>query len=131
MVLQLFPLPLDRTSEEMKIDDKRCTSSWVPAVEILNEVIPFFREQNFAGIRRIVLLDQDYHKGSKALGRYCAVAGTNRADVELYFEWYNELPEELRESKLYLTYMIVRLPCVPRVRHAGENGSCPAVGVEY
>jgi len=92
----------------MNIDDKRSTTSWVPAVDILNEALPHFRKQNFAGIRRVVLLDQDYHKGPEALGRYCPVKGTKQADVELYFEWYDELPEKVRSSRLYLTYMIIQ-----------------------
>ena len=91
----------------MKIKDKRSTTSWVPAVEILNEVLPHFRKQNFAGIRRVVLLDQDYHKGPKGLGRYCQIDGTKQADLEMYFDWYDGLPQEVRTSKLYLTYMIV------------------------
>ena len=54
----------------MKIEDKRSTTSWVPAVEILNEAIPLFGKQNFAGIRKVVLLDRDYHPGEAGLGCY-------------------------------------------------------------
>jgi hypothetical protein len=67
----------------MQIKDKRSATSWVPAVDILNQVLPLFREQNFAGIRRVVLLDQDYHKGPEGLGRYCQIDGTKQADVEM------------------------------------------------
>jgi hypothetical protein len=93
----------------MKIEDKRSTTSSVPAVEILNEVLPHFQKRNFAGIRSVVLLDQNYHKGPAALGRYCAIKGTKQADVEIYFEWIDDLPEEVRSSKLYLTYQIVHI----------------------
>lgn len=91
----------------MRIEDKRSTTSWVPAVEILDAAIPHFRKQNFASIRKVVLLDQDYHKGPQAIGRYCAINGSKLADVELYFKWYENLPHEARQSKLYLTFMIV------------------------
>lgn len=44
----------------MNILDKRKTSSWVPAVEILEQIVPLFRKEHFYGARNIVLLDEDY-----------------------------------------------------------------------
>ena len=93
----------------MKIDDKRSTTSSVPAVEILNEALPCFQKRNFAGIRKVVLLDQDYHKGPEAWGRYCPVKGSKQADIEIYFDWVDDLLTEVRSSKLYLTYQIVHI----------------------
>lgn len=46
----------------MKIVDNRDTTSWVPAVDILNQVIPHLERQHFTGIRSVVLLDNDYNK---------------------------------------------------------------------
>jgi len=45
---------------QMNILDKRKTSSWVPAVEILEQIVPLFRKEHFYGARNIVLLDEDY-----------------------------------------------------------------------
>lgn len=93
----------------MKIEDKRITTSSVPAVEILNEALPHFLKRNFVGIRKVVLLDQNYHKGPEAWGHYCPLNGSRQADIEIYFDWVAELPEEVRSSKLYLTYQIVHI----------------------
>jgi len=54
----------------MKIEDKRSTTFSVPAVEILDEALPHFQKRNFADIRKAVLLDQNYHKGPPAMGRW-------------------------------------------------------------
>jgi hypothetical protein len=93
----------------VKIEDRRVTSSWVPAVQILEEVIPLFRQEHFGGIRRIVLLDHDYHANrrvARASGRYCPIKGTKAADVEIYFSHLSTLPEEVKTNQMLLTYLI-------------------------
>ena len=93
----------------MKIEDRRVNPSWVPAVQVLKEVIPLFKQEHFAGIRKIVLLDDDYHakRGvSKAAGRYCPIQGTRAADVEIYLGHLSTLPEELKGNRMLLTYLI-------------------------
>lgn len=95
----------------MKIDDKRITTLYLPVIDIINEVIPHFKKQHFVGIRKIALFDSKYRKGPNesgiSMGRYCAVPGTKTADIEMYFEFYDILPLELKTSKLYLTYLVV------------------------
>ena len=94
----------------MKIIDKREKWIAIPAVEILNKSIPIFRKENLLGIRRIILKDVFYdHKKRMARGRYCPIASTNRADIEIYFEWYDEFPPELKKNDIYLHYMIIRI----------------------
>jgi hypothetical protein len=93
----------------MKIDDRRVTTSWVPAVQILEQVIPLMKHEHFAGIRSIVLLDTDYHANrqvAKASGRYCPIQGTRAADIEMYFAHFSSLPEEVKANPMVLTYFI-------------------------
>lgn len=95
----------------MKIEDRRVTSSWVPAVQVLEEVIPLFRQEHFVGIRRIVLLDDDYHANrrvARAAGRYCPIQGTKAADVEIYLGHLSTLPEEVKTKRMLLTYLITK-----------------------
>ena len=93
----------------MKIDDRRVTSSWVPAVQVLEQIIPLMRKEHFAGIRSIVLLDHDYHANrrvARASGRYCPTQGTRAADIEMYFDHFSSLPEEVKTNRMVLTYFI-------------------------
>ncbi len=93
----------------MKIDDRRVTSSWVPAAQVLEQIIPLMRQEHFAGIRSIVLLDNDYHANrqvARASGRYCPMQGTRAADIEMYFGHFSSLPEEVKTNRMVLTYFI-------------------------
>jgi hypothetical protein len=68
----------------MKIEDKRERSSWVPAVQILEQIISPIPKDQLVGIRRIVLLDRDYHKSGGAAGCYVAIPRTRTADIEMH-----------------------------------------------
>ncbi len=95
----------------MKIDDKRIDTSWVPAVSILKEFIPKFNKKYFSGIDKIILVDEDYHVSDcfgKAYGRYIRLKGAKSAHIELYFDRFNNLPEDVKESRIYLSYYILR-----------------------
>ena len=89
------------------IVDQREISAWVPAVETLNRILPFFARR-LPGIRRIVLLDHDYHRDKKikAKARYVPVKGTRRADIELYLAWGSDLPQEARTSPRYWLFKL-------------------------
>ena len=86
------------------IVDQREISAWVPAVETLNRVLPLFKPRCLAGIRRILLLDHDYHRDKKhtARARYVPVKGTSMADIEIYLaRWCSDLPQEAKDSPRY------------------------------
>lgn len=91
----------------MEIIDKRKSTAWVPAIEVLNEALPVFRKENFKGIRNIVLMDKDYRNSTQNVsGRYCKIDGTNQADIEMFFDWHETLPTDLKESRLYIFYQV-------------------------
>ena len=69
----------------MKVVDERDSTKFLPIVEIVDEIVPLFRKQHFVGIRRLVLLDEDYRRGRGAAGRYCPVKGSDQADIETFF----------------------------------------------
>ena len=50
-------------------------------------------------------MDTDYRKDDAA-GRYVPIRGTNRADIEMYFDWYTTFSPEALESALLLTYLV-------------------------
>ncbi|MDY6856487.1 MAG: hypothetical protein SWO11_17645 [Thermodesulfobacteriota bacterium] len=95
----------------MKINDKRITSSWIPAVSILEEIIPHIKNSYLVGIRSIILLDKDYHqdKKTKALGRYAPIPGSNSANIEIYLESLSSMPDLAKNSRMYLSYLISRI----------------------
>jgi hypothetical protein len=93
----------------MKIEDHRNHSSWVPAASILEEFIPRFDKRYFVGIKKVILLDYDYHKDKKrkAAARYVPVKGTKLANIEMYLGQYNDLPEEARRSRMFIAWNIL------------------------
>jgi|GEM_PF-3513120 len=93
----------------MKIEDHRNNLIWVPALEILNEFIPKINQKYFIGIKKIILLDLDYHKDKKrrAAARYVPVRGTKMANIELYFNSFNDYPEVAKKSEMYITWTIL------------------------
>jgi len=91
----------------MKIEDKRVRSTWVPAVRLLENIVPHIPQDYLVGIRKLVLLDDDYHASkSHARGRYVQVQGANTADVEMYLGTFDEIPESLRDNEIFLTYQL-------------------------
>jgi hypothetical protein len=90
----------------VKIEDRRQETMWINAKEILETIIPTLSAKNLVGIRKIVLLDNDYHRGEKGLGRYLLHSGGTSADIEMYFDYYSSLPVEAQNSSIYLTYLI-------------------------
>ena len=85
----------------MKVVDERDSTKFLPIVEIVDEIVPLFRKQHFVGIRRLVLLDEDYRRGRGAAGRYCPVKGSDQADIEMFFSHLAELPADVRDSRVY------------------------------
>ncbi len=92
----------------VKIIDKRKINTQIPAVSILNQAIPVLKKKNFAGIRNIILYDEDRRKGKKALGTYYPLSPT-RADIKIYFNWYYNLPDELKNSDTYLMFAVIKI----------------------
>ena len=69
----------------MKIEDQRKETSWVPVISILQEFQPKLDQKYFIGIKKIILLDEDYHINgifSKAYGRYLKIPRTKFANIE-------------------------------------------------
>jgi len=93
----------------MEIEDLRKDSCWMPAVSILDEFIPKLDPTYLAGIRKLILLDNDYHKDKKvtAAARYVPIRGTKFASVELYLGHFSTLPEEAKQSRMYLTWRLL------------------------
>ncbi len=81
----------------------------MPAVSILDEFIPKLDPTYLAGIRKLILLDNDYHKDKKvtAAARYVPIRGTKFASVELYLGHFSTLPEEAKQSRMYLTWRLL------------------------
>jgi len=94
----------------MKIKDKRETSSWLPAVPILEAIVPLIKKEYLVGIDSVVLLDRDYHgdRRTRVAGRYLEGPEKRTACIELYLDHLSELPLEARNSRMYLTYLMSR-----------------------
>ncbi len=93
----------------VKIDDRRVTTSWIPVVQILEEVIPLFKKEHLAGIRSIILLDDDYRAGRHvpaAAGRYCQIQRSRAGDIEIFLAHLSTLPGELQTNRMLLTYLM-------------------------
>jgi hypothetical protein len=91
----------------IEIEDHREQSSWVPAIEVLQKAIPYISDKNLPGIRKVVLLDNDYHGKKDAGARYVPIQGTNRADIEMYFNHYKDIPKEIASNKIIIGMLIV------------------------
>ena len=81
----------------------------MPAIEIFEEFIPKLDPIFFAGIRKLILLDNDYHKDKKvtAAARYVPIQGTKSADIEFYLGHFSNLPEEAKQSLMYLAWRLL------------------------
>ncbi len=82
----------------------------MPAIEIFEEFIPKLDPIFFAGIRKLILLDNDYHKDKKvtAAARYVPIQGTKSANIlsRAFFE-----PSRRGKTKPDVSYMaFVMLP---------------------
>jgi hypothetical protein len=93
----------------VEIEDLRKDSSWVPAVSILEEFIPKFDPSHFIGIKKIVLLDKDYRNEKKELAaaRYVQIKGTKFANIEIFLGRYSDLPEEAKNSIMFITWHLL------------------------
>ncbi len=94
----------------VKFEDNRENSKWVPAIPILEEFIPKINQKHFIGIKKIVLLDNDYHKDNetKAFARYIPINGTKHANIEFYLDSLSDLPDEAKKSLMYIAWRILR-----------------------
>ena len=102
----------------MKIEDHRQSSKWVPAEQILNDIIPQLDSKVLVGIRKIVLLDKDYHGGPEAAGRYCPVQGTRSADIELYLDHFSRFPDQLKNDYDYQRFCLASTFCHELYHHS-------------
>ena len=94
----------------MQIEDQRNETAWVPAISILEEFQPKLDQKYFIGIKKIILLDEDYHTNdifNKANGRYVKVPRTKFANIELYFDRFQDLPDEAKQNRQYLSFYIL------------------------
>jgi hypothetical protein len=93
----------------IRIEDHRINSSWVPVKSILEEFLPKFDQTYFIGIRKLIFLDKDYVKDKTEAGaRYRLIKGTKSANIEFYLEYLNELPDEGKQSHMYLSYILLK-----------------------
>lgn len=90
----------------MEIVNKLDKSKCIPVVDILNRIIPLFRSENFVGIRRIVLLDKNYHDQTHARGLYMPIPNTRKADIELYFDYLSKYPPSVVKEEIFLAYVL-------------------------
>ena len=93
----------------MKIEDNRKSSLWVPAIPIFDEFIPKIDKKYFIGIKRIILLDEDYRKKvkAKAFARYVPTSRTKFANIEFYLECMSDLPDEAKQSRMFISWKIL------------------------
>jgi hypothetical protein len=94
----------------MRIEDQRTETSWVPAISILEKFQPKLDQKHFIGIKKIILLDEDYHTNdifNKACGRYVKVPRTKFANIELYFDRFQHLPDAAKQNRQYLSFYIL------------------------
>ncbi len=93
----------------MKIEDNRNTSTWAPAIPILEKFIPRIDQKNFVGVRKIVLLDKQWSKGKNgpAAARYVPVEGCKFADIELYIDTLFDLPDEAKQNRMVLSWRLL------------------------
>ena len=89
-----------------RIEDQRKRHLWIPAVDILEAIIPLFRAEHFAGICCILLLDENCDSGESGGARYMPLKKTNTADIHMYFSDLDDLPDVARQSRMYLTYRL-------------------------
>jgi len=96
---------------EPTVVDNRDRFKAVPAPAILERVLPKLDGSSLAGIRKIILLDEDPHKKrskSPVTARYNSLGNTRRGDVYLFFSHFEELEDELSDNEMYLTYLVAR-----------------------
>ncbi len=101
-----FTGPAINMTIAIRIEDKRSKTAAVPAIEVIRKVLAHMAPKHLSGIRRIVLLDEDYHSGEEGLGRYLPVEGSRHADIEIYFDYLCSLPTEAKYSEMYLVFLL-------------------------
>lgn len=90
----------------MRIVDKRGCSRGVPAVEALIEIVQHLPERYTRGIKRLVLMDRDYHEHGDALARYMEIEGTHSAEIELYLDDFLDYPDVLLDNRFLMTWQL-------------------------
>lgn len=93
----------------MKVEDRRKASFGVPVREIIVAATPHIDPGLCAGIRQIVLLDNDYHGSRNAAARYVPVAGTNRSDVEMYCSFFTTVPDSIKNNKIGWAFAVLSI----------------------
>jgi len=86
----------------MKIVDLRENTKSYQVKGALEKAIPLIPKELITGVRNIVLLDKDHYGKRNAGGRYVNIKGTNKSDIEMYFEHYEEIPKEIINNKVFL-----------------------------
>ena len=93
---------------QIKIEDKRGNSEADGIVDSLNNVISHITPEYMNGVRRIVLLDRDYHQSNSTVrGRYVQLGSSKRADIEIYVETLlAPLSESLKNEEIFIAYQL-------------------------
>jgi len=89
-------------------DLRRGAFASIPAKEILEQIVPLLRKDLLVGVRKIILVDNDYWKKRPAMARYIPVRGTKLADIEIYFDRITKVPKSLQFHRMYVTYTLTR-----------------------
>lgn len=96
---------------QLEIVDNRIELTWVPAERLLRQALPCFKSSALAGIRRIVLADRDPRPKKRSGGaraRYSPIGRTRSAEILIFFEFFETLPDTLKKSDLYLTFLLLQ-----------------------
>jgi len=78
----------------------------MPLEDVLAGILPLIPLKYLIGIRNIFILDAAYQKGDVNSAKYVKIEGTNRADFEIYQKGFDNTSEEIRNSRMCLTYLL-------------------------
>jgi hypothetical protein len=92
----------------MEIVDRRTFSSAVPAVKILNKIIPLIGDRHLRKTRNIVLIDWAYRR-SNPLTRYNKITGTGKGDIEIYIAtMVSRMSNGLKSNQILWTILLTQ-----------------------
>jgi hypothetical protein len=93
----------------VKIVDLRENTKSYEVEGALEKAMPLIPKELITGVRSIVLLDKDRYGKRNAGGRYVNIKGTNKSDIEIYFEHYEEIPKEIINNKVFLGLLTLNI----------------------
>lgn len=95
----------------MKIVDYRNEFAGLAGPDVLKPALALVDKRTLIGISELRLFDYDSRAskhGRPAYGRYVFTKSSRQGDIELYYWRFNDLPDELRHSPLYQTFILMR-----------------------